>query len=111
GNSLSGLWAGDAGYLWAVGAGGTILGYDGTVWFQAPSGVTADLAAVSGSGPNDVWAVGRGGVVLHFDGSGWTSHDNNGLSSDLLGVFAAAPNAVWVAGAPELPGLPPVLRK
>jgi hypothetical protein len=54
--------------VWAVGAYGTILHFDGNEWTPAtaafPTGPKPTLYAVWGSGPDDVWIVGDG-IVLH----------------------------------------------
>jgi hypothetical protein len=62
---LAGVWGASDDDVWAVGAGGTILHWDGAVWSPVPSGTTADLRGVWGIATRDVWAVGAGGTILH----------------------------------------------
>ena len=50
--------------MWAVGAAGTVLHYDGRTVEAVPSGTTANLTDTWGTGPSDVWAVGEGGTVV-----------------------------------------------
>ncbi|MDH5323462.1 MAG: DUF6531 domain-containing protein, partial [Gammaproteobacteria bacterium] len=57
--------------VWAVGNAGTILFYDGSTWSEVASGVTANLNAVYGYGPDEVYAVGAGPTMLRFDGTSW----------------------------------------
>ena len=83
--------------MWAVGARGSALHYDGVNVAAVPSGTGADLTDVWGSGPADVWAVGSRGTALHFDGRSFAPIAT-GTSADLLAVFTARPNDAWIAG-------------
>jgi hypothetical protein len=60
--------------VWAVGARGTIVHYDGDRWTLDPSGVTVDLHAVAwswwGEDSPSVLAVGDAGTILR---RGWTT--------------------------------------
>ena len=99
--ALKGLWGSSASNIWAVGAGGTMLRYNGVQWSSALSGTTLDLEDVWGTGPTDVWAVGGGfntpGVILHYNGSGWTQ-----IMTPTVGtanaVWGTSPTNVYVAG-------------
>jgi len=44
--------------VWAVGAAGALLHFDGVSWASIPSPTSNDLRGVWGSGPCDVWAIG-----------------------------------------------------
>jgi hypothetical protein len=82
---------------WAVGVGGTILGFDGRSWSRMASPSQAQLSDVSAISETDVWAVGWEGTVLHFDGTTWRRlsppfdmHYNT--------VDANARDEVWIGG-------------
>ena len=61
-------------------------------------GVTqASLAAIWGSGPDDVWAVGGDGVILRFDGTTLTRLES-GTTSRLQAVVGTDADDVWIAG-------------
>jgi hypothetical protein len=64
--NLAGVWAGGPADAWAVGAHGTILHWDGSVWTAKSSGTIVDLAGVWGNGAGDVWAVGQRQTILHY---------------------------------------------
>lgn len=106
GNALNGVWGAAADDVWAVGAQGTILHFDGVTWSSVPSGTTSHLHAVWGSGPDDVWAVGGEtfwtfedegtGVILHWDGRVWTSTMPG--TRGLRAVWGTAANDVWAVG-------------
>ena len=66
-------------------------------WEQQASGITQDLNAVWGSGPDDVWAVGAGGVVLRRQGQGPWTPVSTGAKETLLSVWGSAGD-VWMAG-------------
>lgn len=82
--------AGDA--VWAVGAGGTVVFFDGTDWVRQSTPTTAQLTSVWGTGPKDVWASGLSGTVLHFDGGSWTDR------SPPDALFAESDGGVGPAG-------------
>ncbi len=82
--------------VWAVGALGTAIHWDGKTWSAVESGTRADLNAVWVTGPGDAWAVGEQGVVLHWDGTRWTRVDV-GTTWSLTSVWASGPGDVWIA--------------
>ena len=117
GNPMQAVWAVSSKDVWAVGAAGVILHYDGTSWTQVQSTVTFGLNAVWGSGPSDVWAAGASSTVLHYDGSKWNQvatppgyYSYNALSgTSAQDVWLAGPAAIlhydgskWVSGAANL---------
>lgn len=66
----------DATHAWAVGAGGTIMSYNGTEWsdpIESTPKTTNDLYAVVAFDADDVWALGHR-VRVHFDGTAWSTH-------------------------------------
>jgi hypothetical protein len=94
---LYGMWGSDANNVWAVGAGGTILKWDGASWISVSSGTTNDLAAVWGTQASNVWAVGAAGTILRWNGSAWSSH-TSGTTNNLLGLWGSDANDVWAVG-------------
>ena len=106
GGTLYSVWGSSASNVFAVGAGGRILRYNGTAWSAMTSPTNRNLARVAGSGANDVWVVGDS-VLVHFDGTQWT---NFPLNDDLQGVWARVPAfqaqslfqvGLWVKGPKE----------
>ena len=76
-HELFGVWGSSATDVWAVGARGTIIHWDGKAWTPFSSPTHRDLRAVSGSGPTDVIAVGgKEGdalpTIIHWDGKVWS---------------------------------------
>ncbi len=67
--NLYGVFGFAANDVWAVGASGVVIRYDGITWNVVPSGTSIGLRAVWGAAHDDVWMVGEGGLVLHWDGS------------------------------------------
>ena len=100
-NDLSAISGTGPSDLWAVGAGGATLHFDGTRWSAIESGTAADLASVFAIHTDDVWAVGRvpgtGGVIRHWDGTRWSA-GREGWGGDRWLVWASGPNDVWVDG-------------
>jgi hypothetical protein len=96
---LQGIWGSNANDVWAVGARGTIVHWDGTAWstVRAPDPSAFDLQGVWGSAPNDIWAVGLRGI-LHWDGAGW-SPPAGVPAMTLFGVWGSGAKDVWAVGA------------
>jgi hypothetical protein len=85
--------------VWAVGAVGTILRWDGLTWRRVHSGTTADVNSVSALTTQDAWAT-AGQRLLHWEGAGWREVEINAVTGTGAAhrVWAAGPNDVWVAG-------------
>jgi len=66
------VWGSGPEDVFAVGAEGTILRYDGARWYGMSTPTRVELRAVWGTGPTDVYAVGETGTILRFDGARWT---------------------------------------
>jgi hypothetical protein len=88
----------DENNMWAAGANGLILHFDGTEWMTIESGSTAALSSLYFVAENDGYAVGTGGVILHYDGTAW-SEMVSGTTKDLTGVAFADANNGWAVGS------------
>jgi len=95
--ALWGIWGTSASNVWAVGAQGTILRYNGSAWAKVASNTTSDLFGVWGSSASDVWAVGAGGTILHWTGSSWAGVAS-GTSKTIQGVWAWSASGAWAVG-------------
>ncbi len=86
------------GTLVAVGAGGTIVGYDGTKWSTETSGTTNTLFSV-GKVPLLAadYAVGAGGTILHYDGLSWQAQ-SSGTTNDLHFVMVLDSTDIYAVG-------------
>lgn len=71
--ALNGIWGKSATDLFAVGAKGTILRYNGKTWAGMESGVAENLHGIWGSSATDVYGVGENGTMVHFDGTSWSA--------------------------------------
>jgi hypothetical protein len=95
---LQAIWGSGASNVWAVGARGAIIHYDGTAWSQVTkSPATLTLHGVWGTAANDIWAVGDSGVIVHFDGSGW-SKGVTLTTRTLHAVWGDPSGDVWAVG-------------
>ena len=78
----------DASNIWAVGANGTILYYNGSTWTPQVSGTTAVLNAVWAVSATEVWAGGGwAGVptLLRYNGVSWSPVDVS--STNIIGIY------------------------
>ncbi|MBU1069764.1 hypothetical protein KJ975_09390 [Myxococcota bacterium] len=83
--------------IWAVGATGTILHYNGAQWVSQVSGSTAQLNDVFCVSPSAVFAVGNGGTTLFYNGSDWTTL-NSDTTKNLTAVWGTSRNHVVAVG-------------
>jgi len=95
--TLYGIWGSAANDIWAVGAGGTILHWDGKTWTRADSATGETFRAVWGSSSTNVFTVGSTSTIRHWDGSTWSGMTDT-TSLDLYGVWGDAANSVFTAG-------------
>ena len=95
--NLMGVWGSSPTDVFAVGAGGTILHYNGTKWSDMTSSklTKAHLHAVWGSSSSDVYAVGASGTIVHYDGKKWTP-EISGAASTLNAVSGRSSSQIWV---------------
>lgn len=73
-NTLQAVWGTAADELWAVGANGTILQWDGSAWNDVDIGVnTTNIIGLHGSAADNVWAVGANSQTFRYTGAeeGW----------------------------------------
>jgi hypothetical protein len=94
--SLTAVWGSAQDDVWAVGAAGRILHFDGQRWQRSPRVTDSDLTGLHGHSSDDIWAVGED-VALHWDGHAWTVALSN-VGESLMGVWQAAADDVWMVG-------------
>lgn len=75
-NGYNDIFALSASNVFAVGASGLIVHYDGSSWSEMQSPVNNTLTAIWGRNGSDIFAVGSGGIILHYNGSKWQVMDN-----------------------------------
>jgi len=99
GATFKAVWGSGANDLYVVGAGATVVHFDGQAWAEQDAGAVADLDGVTGHG-RDVFAVGGTGTILHSSDGGvtWTAQVS-GVAADLHAAWASAEGEVWVVGA------------
>lgn len=90
------LWASGPSDVWAVGADGVVLRWDGAALTQVPSGTGALLLGVSGSGPGEVFVVGAAGTLLRGGVQGL--RPLRSATSSLLRGVSASRDHVYAVG-------------
>jgi hypothetical protein len=79
--------------IFAVGAAGKIVHFDGATWTEMDSGVTETLRAISGN-----IAVGDRGTITRFGGSRW-GVEESGTDADLNAVWVVDDSEAWAVGS------------
>jgi hypothetical protein len=96
-SNLFAVWAFDNNNVFAVGANGTLLKYDGSNCQQITTPTTNGLGKISGSSASDVWAIGDYGVVLHYDGT-VASLVDIGVATSLRSLIVFGANDLDICG-------------
>ena len=93
------VWGTAADNVYAVGAKGVILHFDGVQWRQQFAGTPRDIVSLWGTGENEILAVGgrANGVLLRFDGQGWT-HKVLETEPGMNGVWMDSSGRAFVVG-------------
>jgi hypothetical protein len=97
-NNLNGIAAVDSSHVWAVGATGTILFYNGTSWATQTSGSANNLNDVDCVDSSHCWAAGNAGTILFYNGTSWAAQ-TSGTSNNLNGVDCVDSSHCWAVGA------------
>jgi len=84
--------------VWAVGAQGQVLSFDGCEWISHESGVSADLWWVHPFKDGPVMIAGSDGTILKYDRDGSFEKMDTGVEVTLFGVWGAAPDDLWSIG-------------
>jgi hypothetical protein len=95
--ALLGVWGTSPGDVYAVGARGTILHYDGATWSALESGTEKALLAVGGSPASDTFAVGDGGTILRIAGRDVTPMASP-TARALYGIWAFSSTDAFAVG-------------
>ena len=99
-NTLENVWGTAPDAMWAVGAFGTVLSWNGGVWQEVDIGInTSDLIGLHGSAADDIWAVGENGTALRYTGEerGW-SLVRSGTEETLNAVYALSSTIAYAVG-------------
>jgi hypothetical protein len=92
------LWASSATDLWALTSGGAVYHYDGVSWRLDVQLFGVSLAAIGGSGPDDIFVAGTG-RIYHYDGNAWAQVRFSENAMSFVDVTVAG-DRVYFSGAP-----------
>jgi hypothetical protein len=81
GVTLYGVWGATPDDVWAVGANGRTVHWDGQKWNLIDSNFPITLRGLYGLAADDMWAVGNEGTILHFDGDAWTPWSSGSVAT------------------------------
>jgi hypothetical protein len=99
---LRAVWGAAADDVWAVGASGVAVHWDGRAWTSVSTGIDGTLRALWGSGASDLWAAGwddaDAALVLHWDGRAWTRDASVTDNYPIRGLWGASGADVWAVG-------------
>lgn len=93
-NAISGTALND---LWAVGADGTVVHFDGVAWAPVPTNKTEALWGVFAPATDAVFVVGNNGTALLYNGTAWEELPT-GVTNNLYAIHGASEADVWAVG-------------
>jgi hypothetical protein len=97
--SLRDIWGSSSSDVFAVGAEGTILHYNGNSWKSMDDNSTNGYYCIWGSSPSDVYAVTELlGVIYHYNGRGWSNDQRVTLRATLLCIWGSSANDIFTGG-------------
>jgi len=97
--NLYSVWGSSATAVWAVGAQGVAVFYNGTSWVVKSPPSLATLWSVHGTAANNVFAAGDSGQVYKWNGTAWSVAATLPSGVTQAGVFVDGPDSLWVAGS------------
>jgi hypothetical protein len=92
GHPVQAVWGSADDDVWAVGADGLVLHWDGAAWSLVDAGTDELLVAVEGRGPDDVTVLAVTGELVRWDGARWTRMPGSGYWSTI------GYRDLWLAG-------------
>ena len=99
---LHGIWGSSPTQVFAAGAGGTILGYNGSSWTSIASDATSNLWDLWGSSGADIHGAAEAtagtGQRIHFDGTAWR-HDSVPSTASMYSVWGTSPSNIYFSGS------------
>lgn len=95
--TLQKVWGSSPSNIWAVGAYGTLLRWNGSSWASVSSSVSGHFNSVWGSSANDIWVTGSGYTVIRWTGATWDSVAFP-TGRMLTAVWGSSANNVWGVG-------------
>ena len=86
--------------VWAVGAGGTELHFNGARFTPVATGVTADLTAVLTAQPGDAWIGGAEATLLHWQNGALAAVPLPGSdpSQTIFDIHGTRADDLWLTG-------------
>ena len=98
---LYAVWGSSPSSVYAVGAGGAIVKFDGTSFSPMTSGTTNTLRAISAPRDNTsrVLAAGDAGTLLELSGTTWKPFATAAPNFQITGVAANTAGNIYIAGA------------
>jgi hypothetical protein len=93
------VWGSSANAVWAVGAAGVAVFYDGVQWVVKSPPSPATLYSVHGTAANNVFAAGNSGQVYKWNGTAWSVAATLPAGVLQAGVFVDGPDTLWVGGS------------
>lgn len=84
--------------IWAIGAGGVLLRYNGIGWLSYHTGLNDNLFALWGTDANNLWAAGEQGTIYQWNGSRWTTTLSRSGDIYYAGLWGTGTNNVWAVG-------------
>src|SRR5262249_18365314 len=95
----SGLWGSGPGSVWAGGAAGNLLHFDGGIWSSAAT-LPITVEQLWGTSDTDFWAVGQSNILHFASGTEWMQQTLP-AAGGVVALYGSWPTNVWAVGAAD----------
>lgn len=93
---LNCVWGSAGNNVWAGGASGTLLKYDGFSWSSQSDGTNVNITSIGGVNASNIW-VSHTNNMRYFNGSSWSTATSY-LPNSSLDVWAYNTSNIWYVG-------------
>jgi photosystem II stability/assembly factor-like uncharacterized protein len=91
------IWGRNPHDVYAAGAGGKLIHYDGTSWEKMDAGTEKHIGAVRGLTDGNLYIAGQDGMIMEYDGATWRELYSR-VGWDFFALLVRGPSRIFAVG-------------